>query len=125
MATYNPVSIHAGMTYFASRRSRGGYNSSSSSSDGNGCILGLLFLYLLVGLIILSILITGSAVWSIYTYSTLKSKWHTVGSLALGLVSMSIYSTVYTYAEYPTMTVLAYTLNGLGVLISLIYIFKD
>jgi hypothetical protein len=125
MANFREVKCSCGQKYYTDD-SRGNCPSCNSSESGDGgCGAELVILIVTVALILVAILMIGSIAWSIYAWRTHKSKWHTVGSLALGLIALPMYSAAYTYAEFPIMTIITFTLNILGVLISLVYIFKD
>jgi hypothetical protein len=85
---------------------------------------GMIIIAFIIALVIFVLLIAGSISWAYYCLKNKLNKWHSIGSLALGIVSILAFSSIYKYREYPIMSIIAYLLNTLGVLLSIYNLFK-
>jgi hypothetical protein len=85
---------------------------------------GMIIIAFIIALVIFVLLIAGSISWAYYCLKNKLNKWHSIGSLALGIVSILAFSNIYQYSEYPIMSFMAYLLNAIGILLSLYNLFK-
>ena len=87
-------------------------------------LVGMPSIAFIIAIVIFVVLIAGSISWAYFCLKNKLNKWHSIGSLALGIVSILAFSSIYKYREYPIMSIIAYLLNTLGVLLSIYNLFK-
>ena len=74
-------------------------------------------------LAVLVVLIVGSASWAYYSLKNKLNKWHSIGSLLLGLVS--IFSVLFgDEINNDVFSIITYLLNTLGVSLSIYNLYK-
>ena len=85
---------------------------------GSMAVIGVI---LVVALLV--VLIVGSASWAYYSLKNKLNKWHSIGSLSLGLVSIFL---VLYYSEINNdeFSIITYLLNTLGVSLSIYNLYK-
>jgi glucan phosphoethanolaminetransferase (alkaline phosphatase superfamily) len=85
----------------------------------------LAMISIIVALVIFLVLIAGSISWAYYSFKNKLSKWHCIGSLLLGAVSIFVLYYYFYDTEYPIIRTIAYVLNSIGVLLSLYQLSKS
>ena len=116
MAEQNKIQCNCGYTYYTSSVS----SKCPDCGEKNTTPAGYLAMILIVvALVIFLLLIAGSISWAIYSLKNKLSKWHSIGSLLLGAVSIWVFYNYDNYSEYPMIRTFGYGLNTVAILISL------
>lgn len=121
MEKQNEINCNCGYSYITSSVSSICPNCGSKNWTAAGILAIVLFI---TAVVIFSILIAGSVIWSLFGLKYKLNKWNSICSLFLGITSIIVFSNFYEFSEYPKLTYFAYILNTLGVLLSIYNLIK-
>lgn len=85
---------------------------------GSMAVIGVILV-----LAVLVVLIVGSASWAYYSLKSKLNKWHSIGSLLLGLVSIFLVLFI-SEINNDVFSIITYLLNTLGVSLSIYNLYK-
>jgi hypothetical protein len=121
MEKQNEIKCNCGYTYFTKNVVSNCPNCGEKNWTAAGILAIVLFI---IAIVIFSIFIAGSMIWSLFSLKYKLNKWNSICSLLLGITSIIVFSHFYEFSEYPKLTYLAYILNTLGILFSIYNLIK-
>jgi hypothetical protein len=121
MEKQSKINCNCGYSYITSSVSSICPNCGNKNWTAAGILAIVLFI---IAIVIFSILIAGSMIWSLFDLKYKLNKWNSICSLFLGITSIIVFSNFYEFSEYPKLTYFAYILNTLGVLLSIYNLIK-
>ena len=121
MAEQSKINCNCGYSYITSSVSSICPNCGNKNWTAAGILAIVLFI---IAIVIFSILIAGSMIWSLFDLKYKLNKWNSICSLLLGITSIIVFSNFYEFSEYPELTYLSYILNTLGILLSIYNLIK-
>jgi predicted membrane channel-forming protein YqfA (hemolysin III family) len=122
MAEQSRIDCECGYSYYTSSVSSKCPDCGKKNTTPAGYLAMIL---IIAALVIFLVLIAGSISWAYYSFKNKLSKWHSIGSIVLGLVSIFVLYNYFYDTEYPIMRTVAYLLNAIGVLLSLYHLSKS
>jgi uncharacterized membrane protein (UPF0136 family) len=122
MAEQSRIDCECGYSYYTSSVSSKCRQCGKKNTTPAGYLAMIL---IIAALVIFLVLIAGSISWAYYSFKNKLSKWHSIGPIVLGLVSIFVLYNYFYDTEYPIIRTIAYVLNAIGVLLSLYHLSKS
>jgi len=121
MAEQSKINCNCGYSYITSSVRSNCPNCGEKNWTAAGILAIVLFI---IAIVIFSIFIAGSMIWSLFSLKYKLNKWNSICSILLGITSIIVFSHFYEFSEYPKLTYFAYILNTLGILLSVYNLIK-
>jgi hypothetical protein len=116
MSEYTTIQCKCGNSYVTKELTSKCSNCGETNWTAAG---GLAYIAIIIAIALFIGIMFGAIAWAILSTIKKLNKWHNIGVIATGILSLYLFNSLFPYAEYPSMSWINYLCNGSGILLSI------